>query len=83
MPAFPSSTTVLDSVLFRDVFGTNVTRETFSDLSLISAYVAVEVALAKTEARCGREFPLTRCRLARQDRAGCHDHGLDRVRRGL
>jgi hypothetical protein len=37
MPAFPTSTKVLDSVLFRDAFGTSVMRETFSDLSLVSA----------------------------------------------
>ena len=53
MPAFPTSTTVLDSILFRDAFGTSAMREVFSDLSLISRYAEVEVALAKAEARCG------------------------------
>jgi 3-carboxy-cis,cis-muconate cycloisomerase len=53
MPAFPTSTTVLDSILFRDAFGTPAMREVFSDFSLISRYVEVEVALAKAEARCG------------------------------
>ncbi|MBR0873669.1 3-carboxy-cis,cis-muconate cycloisomerase [Bradyrhizobium tropiciagri] len=53
MPAFPTSTTVLDSVLFRDAFGTREMREVFSDLRLISRYAEVEVALAKAEARCG------------------------------
>src|SRR6476660_3569490 len=53
MPAFPSATTVLDSILFRDAFGTPAMREVFSDLSLISRYVEVEVALARAEARCG------------------------------
>ncbi|MBR0934109.1 adenylosuccinate lyase family protein [Bradyrhizobium jicamae] len=53
MPAFPTSTTVLDSVLFRDAFGTSEMREVFSDLRLISRYAEVEVALAKAEARCG------------------------------
>ena len=53
MPAPPTSTTVLDSILFRDAFGTPAMREVFSDLSLISAYAEVEVALAKAEARCG------------------------------
>ena len=52
MPAVPTSTTVLDSILFRDAFGTSLMGEAFSDLSLISAYVEVEVALAKAEARC-------------------------------
>src|SRR6476620_5187673 len=53
MPSFPPSATVLDSVLFRDAFGTPAMREVFSDLRLISRYAEVEVALAKAEARCG------------------------------
>jgi len=53
MTAFPTSTTVLDSILFRDAFGTPRMREVFSDLSLISRYAEVEIALAKAEARCG------------------------------
>jgi 3-carboxy-cis,cis-muconate cycloisomerase len=53
MTAFPPSTTVLDSVLFRDAFGTPHMREVFSDMSLIARYAEVEVALAKAEARCG------------------------------
>src|SRR6202051_4316409 len=53
MPAFPTSTTVLDSILFRDAFGTPAMREVFSDFSLISGYAEVEIALAKAEARCG------------------------------
>src|ERR1700682_1782025 len=53
MPAFPTSTTVLDSILFRDAFGTPDMREVFSDFSLISRYAEVEIALAKAEARCG------------------------------
>src|SRR6201988_2711405 len=53
MPAFPTSTTVLDSILFRDAFGTAEIREVFSDLALISRYAEVEVALARAEVRCG------------------------------
>ncbi|WP_454621593.1 class-II fumarase/aspartase family protein [Bradyrhizobium cenepequi] len=53
MPVFPAATTVLDSVLFRDAFGTSAMREVFSDLRLIARYAEVEVALAKAEARCG------------------------------
>src|SRR5215471_5535940 len=53
MPAFPTSTTVLDSILFRDAFGTSEMREVFSDLALISRYAEVEIALAQAEARCG------------------------------
>jgi 3-carboxy-cis,cis-muconate cycloisomerase len=53
MPAFPTATTVFDSILFRDAFGTPAMREVFSDLSLIARYAEVEIALAKAEARCG------------------------------
>ena len=53
MPAFPASTTVLDSILFRDAFGTPDMRAVFSDFSLISRFAEVEIALAKAEARCG------------------------------
>jgi 3-carboxy-cis,cis-muconate cycloisomerase len=47
------STTVFDSILFRDAFGTQRMRDVFSDTALISRYVEVEVALARAEARCG------------------------------
>jgi 3-carboxy-cis,cis-muconate cycloisomerase len=52
-PTLPTATTVLDSILFRDAFGTPRMREVFSDFALISRYVEVEVALARAEARCG------------------------------
>jgi 3-carboxy-cis,cis-muconate cycloisomerase len=51
MPA--SSTTVLDSLLFRNAFGTDAMRRVFSDKSLIARYAEVEIALARVEARCG------------------------------
>ncbi|WP_028694710.1 class-II fumarase/aspartase family protein [Pseudomonas cremoricolorata] len=47
------STTVFDSTLFRDMFGTAEMREVFSDKALIERYIEVEVALAKAEAQCG------------------------------
>ncbi|MDI1265332.1 MAG: adenylosuccinate lyase family protein [bacterium] len=53
MATFPTSTTVLDSILFRDAFGTPAMREVFSDFSLVTRYAEVEIALAKAEARCG------------------------------
>src|SRR6201991_4121240 len=48
-----TATTVLDSVLFRDAFGTAEMREVFSDVALVGRYAEVEVALAKAEAKCG------------------------------
>ncbi|MEC5344061.1 adenylosuccinate lyase family protein [Brenneria populi] len=44
---------VLDSVLFRDSFGTPEMRAIFDDHELIRKYVEVEIALAKAQARCG------------------------------
>jgi 3-carboxy-cis,cis-muconate cycloisomerase len=52
-PVFPAASTVLDSMLFRDAFGTPAMREVFSDVALVSRYVEVEIALARAEARCG------------------------------
>ena len=39
--------TVLDSALFRDIFGTPAMRAVFADVALIARYVEVEVALAQ------------------------------------
>jgi 3-carboxy-cis,cis-muconate cycloisomerase len=47
------ASTVVDSILFRDAFGTPRMREIFSDSALIARYIEVEVALARAEARCG------------------------------
>lgn len=47
------ATTVIDSALFRDSFGTPEMRNVFNDFALVQRYAEVEVALAKAEARCG------------------------------
>ena len=49
----PIATTVVDSILFRDAFGTPAMRAVFSDHALIERYVEVEIALARAEARTG------------------------------
>ena len=49
----PLASTVFDSVLFRDAFGTAKMRALFSDHALVQRYIDVEVALAKAEARTG------------------------------
>ena len=46
-------TTVLDSRLFRDSFGTPAMRDVFSDAATVARYVEVEIALAKAEAKAG------------------------------
>ena len=47
------SSTVFDSALFRDMFGTAEMRGVFSDQALIERYIETEVALARAQARCG------------------------------
>lgn len=47
------ASTVFDSLLFRDAFGTPAMRAVFSDHALITRYIEVEVALARAEAACG------------------------------
>ncbi len=76
MPAFPTSTTVLDSILFRDAFGTPAMREVFSDFSLISRYAEVEIALAKAEARCGVIPPEAAEQIAKRTNVAALDFDL-------
>lgn len=45
--------TVFDSAIFRDAFGTPAMRALFSDAALVGRYVEVEVALAQAEAKVG------------------------------
>ncbi len=49
----PLASTVIDSVLFRDSFGTQAMRELFSDRALVQRYIDTEIALARAEARVG------------------------------
>ncbi|AOZ01736.1 3-carboxy-cis,cis-muconate cycloisomerase [Cupriavidus sp. USMAHM13] len=51
--SIPAASTVIDSALFRDAFGTQAMRQIFSDGALVQRYIDVEVALAKAEARVG------------------------------
>src|SRR6188474_551495 len=45
--------TVLDSDIFKDIFGTPEMRAVFSDDNLLQCYVAAEVALAVAQGRTG------------------------------
>ena len=45
--------TVIDSLMFRDMFGTAAMRPVFSDEVLVQRYLEVEVALAQAEAATG------------------------------
>lgn len=52
LPSFTASTAI-DSLLFRDAFGTPAMRAIFADSALVSRYIEVEVALARAQGRCG------------------------------
>jgi 3-carboxy-cis,cis-muconate cycloisomerase len=71
-PTLAGASTVVDSILFRDAFGTPAMREVFADRSLIQRFIDVEVALARAEARCGVIPPEAAEVIARESR-------LDRV----
>jgi len=47
------ASTILDSVLFRDSFGTPAMRGIFEDAALLSRYTEVEIALERAQARIG------------------------------
>ncbi len=47
------ASTVFDSALFRDMFGTAEMRDVFSDEALVGRYLEVEAALARAQARVG------------------------------
>ena len=49
----PMASTVIDSMLFRDAFGTPRMRDIFSDHTTIRKYIEVEIALARAEAHVG------------------------------
>ena len=65
--------TVFDSDIFRDAFGTPAMRAIFSDEGMVAAHVQVEVALATVEGRLGvipAEAAATIARLADAKRIG-------------
>ena len=47
------ASTVLDSAIFKDMFGTEAMRQVFSDENLLACYVRAEVALALAQGRTG------------------------------
>jgi 3-carboxy-cis,cis-muconate cycloisomerase len=67
------ASTVMDSILFRDAFGTQAMRSIFSDYALVKRYIDIEIALAKAQAYCGvipvaeAEAIARECRIERID----------------
>ena len=71
-----ASTTVFDSLLFRDAFGTERMRAVFSDIALLTRYTEVEIALAKAQARCGVIPPEAAEEIARRCNVAALDFDL-------
>jgi len=67
------ASTVLDSVLFRDSFGTPAMRGIFEDVALLARYTEVEVALARVQGRLG----VVPAQAAKDIAAGCDSSKLD------
>jgi len=76
MPSAAPATTVLDSALFRDAFGTPAMREVFSDHALVGRYIEVEIALAKAEAKCGVISPEAAAAIAKHPGISALDFNL-------
>ena len=70
------ASTVLDSVLFRDSFGTPAMRGIFEDRALLARYTQVEVALARAQGRLG----VIPAAAAQDIEAHCDPGKLDLVR---
>src|SRR3984893_2413268 len=70
------ATTVFDSLLFRDAFGTERMRAVFSDIALLTRYTEVEIALAQAEARCGVIPPEAADEIARRCNVATLDFDL-------
>jgi 3-carboxy-cis,cis-muconate cycloisomerase len=69
----PVPSTVFDSAIFRDAFGTPAMREVFSDEALVARYVEIEIALAKVEGRLG----VIPADAAREIASRCQPQGID------
>jgi 3-carboxy-cis,cis-muconate cycloisomerase len=67
--------TVFDSAIFRDAFGSAAMREVFSDAATVARYVEVEVALAAAEARVGVIPKAAADTIAKSANAGAIDLG--------
>ena len=64
----PGASSVFDSILYRDAFGTEAMRALFSDQASMRRYIEVEIALAKAEARVGVIPSAAAAAIARESR---------------
>jgi 3-carboxy-cis,cis-muconate cycloisomerase len=67
------ASTLFDSAIFRDAFGTDAMRAIFSDEATVARYVEVEVALAKVQAGLGLIPTDAAVEIARTANAGAID----------
>src|SRR5438445_11688624 len=70
------ATTVFDSLLFRDAFGTARMRAVFSDIALLTRYTEAQIALAQAQARCGVIPPEAADEIARRCNVAALDFDL-------
>jgi 3-carboxy-cis,cis-muconate cycloisomerase len=77
-PLPSSASTVIDSALFRDSFGTAQMRALFNDRALVQRYIDAEIALARAQARTGVIPPEAAEAIARESRIERLDFGLMR-----
>jgi 3-carboxy-cis,cis-muconate cycloisomerase len=73
-----SASTVIDSALFRDSFGTAQMRAVFNDRELVQRYIDAEIALARAQARTGVIPPDAADAIARESRIDRIDFNLMR-----
>lgn len=70
---------LVDSGIFKDLFGTAAMREIFSDASLIERWLAVEAALARAEAQVGLIPAVAAAEIGRKAKTACID--VERLKR--
>src|SRR5436190_13475288 len=68
--------TANDSLIFRDIFGTEAIRRIFSDEARVQYYLDIERALAQVQARLGIIPPEAAVEIARHCRAEQFDYAL-------
>ena len=72
---------VIDSVIFKDMYGTDELRQVFSDENLLQCWLDVEAALARAEAAVGLLPQEAAAEISRQARVALLD--VAAIQRGI
>jgi 3-carboxy-cis,cis-muconate cycloisomerase len=72
---------VIDSIFFRDLFGTQAMRQVFDDLTLLQKWLDYEAALARAQAKLGMFPPQAAAEITAQARAEYMD--TDAIKAGI